>query len=88
MELAGRRGQASRRRLTVMAAISAVFTLALAAKMLGETEDRLWDLADQMEPEDGVLWIHDTDERQTMAFTDFGLETLKELIADQPRPKS
>jgi hypothetical protein len=26
-----------------MVAISAVFTLALAAEMLGETEDRLWD---------------------------------------------
>jgi hypothetical protein len=70
-----------------MAAISTVLTLALAAQLLGETEDRLWDLADQMEPEDGVLWIHDTDERQTMAFTSFGLETLKELIADQPKPE-
>jgi hypothetical protein len=71
-----------------MAAISAVFTLALAARMLGETEDRLWDLTDQMTPEDGVLWIHDTDERETMAFTAFGIETLKELIADQPEAES
>ena len=56
--------------------------------MLGVTEDRLWDLADQMEPEDGVLWVHDTDERQNMAFTPTGIETLKELIEDQPTPES
>lgn len=67
-----------------MAADANVFTIALAARMLGETEDRLWEIADQMEPEDGVVWIHDADERQTMAFTSFGMETLKELIADQP----
>jgi hypothetical protein len=35
-------------------------------------------------PEDGVLWICDTGERQTMAFTAFGIEPLKELITDQP----
>ncbi|MBB4630777.1 hypothetical protein [Sphingosinicella soli] len=71
-----------------MAAISHVFTLALVARMLSESEDRLWELTDQMEPEDGVLWVHDIDERETMAFTHFGIETLKELIADQPRPES
>ena len=56
--------------------------------MLGETEDRLWALADQMDPEDGLVWIHDTDERQTMAFTSRGLETLRDLIADQPSTES
>jgi hypothetical protein len=70
-----------------MAAISAVFTVSLAAQMLGETEDRLWDLADQMTPEDGVLWIHDIDERQTMAFTSRGIETMRDLIADQTTNK-
>lgn len=50
--------------------------------MLGETEDRLWALADQMDPEDRLVWIHDTDERQTMAFKSRGLETLSDLIAD------
>lgn len=71
-----------------MAANANVFTIALAARMLGETEDRLWALADQMDPEDGVVWIHDIDEREAMAFTAFGLETLKELIVDQPTPES
>lgn len=71
-----------------MAADANVFTIALAAQMLGETEDRLWGLADQMDPEDGVVWIHDTDERQTMAFTSFGRETLRDLIADRRTTES
>ena len=53
-------------------------------QLRGETEDRLWDLTDQMTPEDGVFWIYNTDERQTMAFTAFGIEPLKELVTDQP----
>jgi len=71
-----------------MAANSSVFTIALAAQMLGEDEDRLWGLADQMEPEDGLLWIHDTDERETIAFTPFGLETLRDLLAVQRTTES
>lgn len=71
-----------------MAADANIFTIALAAQMLGETEDRVWALADQMDPEDGLVWIHDTDERQTMAFTSRGLETLRDLIADQPSTES
>ncbi|MBX9910758.1 MAG: hypothetical protein K2Z25_18875 [Beijerinckiaceae bacterium] len=71
-----------------MAADANVFTIALAAQMLGENEDRLWALADQMDPQDGVVWIHDTDQRQTMAFTSFGLETLRDLIADQRTAES
>jgi hypothetical protein len=53
-----------------------------------DMSDRLWDLTDQMTLEDGVLWIQGTDERQTMAFTAFGTETLNELIAGQPEAKS
>jgi hypothetical protein len=29
---------------------------------LGEDEELLWDMATDMEPEDGCLWIHGTDE--------------------------
>ena len=56
-----------------------------AAEILGEDEELLWDLASNLEPEDGCLWIHDTNEQQTMAFTDRGLECLKELISDLKR---
>jgi hypothetical protein len=41
-----------------------------------------------MTQEDGVLRIYDTDERQTIAFTVLGIDTLKELIADQPVTES
>ena len=46
-----------------MAAINHVFTLQRAAQILGRDEDLLWELADQLEPEDGVLWILDIDDK-------------------------
>jgi hypothetical protein len=71
-----------------MAAITRVYTIRMAAKMMGRTEDLLWDLSDQLEPEDGMLWIHDIDGIETLAFTDFGLENLQEIIGDQiDRPR-
>ena len=36
---------------------------------LGEDEQLLWDLADEMDPEDSCLWIHGTEDQQTIAFT-------------------
>ena len=68
-----------------MAAPSTVFTIARAAEMLGEDEEWLEELADQLEPEDGCLWIRDTDDRVTLGFTTRGIESLKELILDQKR---
>jgi len=35
--------------------------------------------------EDGCLWICDADESATLGFTERGIESLKELIADQER---
>ena len=66
-----------------MAAISHVFTIKQAAHILGCEEDLIWDLSDQLEPEDGVIWVHDIDDTQTLAFTPFGIETLREIIKDQ-----
>lgn len=40
-------------------------------------------ISDQLDPEDGKLWIYDVDGIETMAFTDFGLENLREIISDQ-----
>jgi hypothetical protein len=68
-----------------MAAITHVFTIRRAAQILGRDEELLWDLSHQLEPEDGVLWI---DGIETLAFTDFGIENLREIIRDQiDRPK-
>jgi hypothetical protein len=66
-----------------VAAITCVYTIRRAAEILCKTENLLWDLSDQLDPEDGKLWVHDVDGIETMAFTDFGLENLREIIIDQ-----
>jgi hypothetical protein len=33
-----------------------------------------------MDVEDGVIWVYDLDDDGVLAFTDFGVETLIELI--------
>jgi len=68
-----------------MAAPSHVFTISRVAAMLGEDEDLLWDLVDQLEPEDGCLWVYGVGHEQTIAFTDRGLESLQEIIAEHKR---
>ena len=71
-----------------MAAPASAVTISRAAEILGEDEELLWDLATDMEPEDGCLWIHGTNGQQTMAFTDQGLEYLRELISERRRSGS
>jgi hypothetical protein len=66
-----------------MAAIAHVFTIRRVAQILGRDEDLLWDLSDQLEPEDGVLWVYDIDGIETLAFSDAGIETLREIVKDQ-----
>ena len=58
-------------------------TIRRAAEILRRGEDLLWDISDQLDPEDGKLWIYDVDDIETMAFTDCGLESLREIIGDQ-----
>lgn len=65
-----------------MAGISFVFTIARVAEMLGEDEDWLHELSIAMDPEDGCLWVVDTDERTIPAFTEHGVECLQQIIAD------
>jgi hypothetical protein len=60
--------------------VHAVFTIARVAKDLGEDEDWLWDVANGMDTEDGVIWVYGIGDDQVMAFTDFGIENLTELI--------
>jgi hypothetical protein len=50
------------------------------AKDLGEDEDWLWDVASQMEIEDGAIWVYGVGEDGVLVFTDFGIERLIELI--------
>jgi hypothetical protein len=60
--------------------ISSVKTINLVAKELGESEDWLFDVAAEMEPEDGKIWVYGVGDDGVMAFTDFGIENLIELI--------
>ena len=48
--------------------------------MFGEDEDWLWDVANEMDPEDGLIWVYGPGNDGVMAFTDFGIETLTGLI--------
>jgi len=61
--------------------VSHVFTLGHVAEMLGEDEEWLFEVAEEMDPEDGQLWVVGVGEDGVMAFTDDGIENLKELIA-------
>jgi hypothetical protein len=61
--------------------VSHVFTLSHVAEMLREEEDWLSEVAEEMDTEDGQLWVVGVGEEGVMAFTDDGIENLKELIA-------
>jgi hypothetical protein len=58
-----------------------VTTIARVAAELGEDEDWLWDVAGEMEPEDGLIWVYGPGDEGVMAFSDFGVENLQDLIA-------
>ena len=66
-----------------MAVPSAVFTINYVAEMLGENEDWLWELSIDMFPEDGCLHVYGVGEDGVTAFTDYGIEWLKQIIADK-----
>jgi hypothetical protein len=46
-------------------------------------EELLWDLSDQLGPEDGMIGVYDIDDGQTLAFTMASLDALSELIREQ-----
>jgi hypothetical protein len=56
-----------------------VTTISRVAEDLGESEDWLFDIACEMEIEDGVIWVLGVGEDGVMALTDFGIES--QLIA-------
>jgi hypothetical protein len=60
--------------------VHGVYTIARVAEMLGRDEDWLWDVATEMDPEDGLIWVYGPGDESVMAFTDFGIETLTGLI--------
>jgi hypothetical protein len=57
-----------------------VTTINRVASDLGENEDWLSDVANEMDIEDGVIWVYGVGDDGVMAFTDFGIENLIDLI--------
>ena len=82
MELAtcGRRNQPSD--LTV-AGIPFVFTIARVAEMLGEDEEWLYEISINMDPEEGCLWVIGAGDDECPAFTEYGVECLKQIIIEE-----
>jgi hypothetical protein len=66
-----------------MASISFVFTIARVAEMLGEDEEWLRDISTSMDPEEGHLWVIGIGEDECPAFTDYGIECLKQIIIEE-----
>jgi hypothetical protein len=60
--------------------VSHITTISQVAKELGENEDWLFDVAAEMETEDGLIWAHGIEDDSVTAFTDFGIDNLIELI--------
>ena len=60
--------------------VHSVKTIDRVAAELGETVDRIFDLAIDMETEDGVIWVYGPGNDSVIAFTPFGIENLRELI--------
>ncbi|MGA8443650.1 MAG: hypothetical protein WB766_00445 [Roseiarcus sp.] len=60
--------------------VSRVRTIDRVAKDLGEDVDFLFDVAIEMEPKDGLIWVLSLGDESVMAFTDDGVDSLVELI--------
>jgi hypothetical protein len=81
VELDAARGDLRSGRLTMhVNKVHHAKTISRVAKDLGESEDWLFDVANEMDTEDGVIWVYGDDHDGVMAFTDFGIENLVDLI--------
>ena len=72
-----------------VAAISYAYTIRLVAEMLGESEDDIFEVTIDMEPEDGVFGVIDKlegdDTSSLTVFTENRIDNLRELILDMKR---
>ncbi len=60
--------------------VYSVTVIAAVAQELGVDEDLLHDLSIGMEPEDGVIMVYGLGEDSITAFTDEGIDELKNLL--------
>jgi hypothetical protein len=59
-----------------------VTTITQIASDLGEDEDWLWDIANEMEIEDDVIWVYGVGEDGILAFTDCGFRFIPAGFSD------
>ena len=57
-----------------------VTTISTVAEDFGVDEDWLSGVANEMEIEDGVIWVYGFGDDGILAFTDVGIENLRDLI--------
>ena len=67
----------------IMAGIPYVFTISHVAEMLGEDEEWLREISINMDSEEGCLWVIGVGEHGCPAFTDYGIECLKQIIIEE-----
>lgn len=67
--------------------IYAIKTIALVAQEIGEDEEWLNQIIDEMEPEDGLIWVYGPEGEGIAAFSDFGIENLEDIIRERRQPK-
>ena len=60
--------------------VHSVKTIDRVARELGESVGWLFNIADEMDTEDGVIWVYGVKEDGVMPFTEFGIENLTHLI--------
>ena len=60
--------------------VYSVTVIAAVAQELGVDEDLLHDISIGMEPKDGVIRVYGIGEESVMAFTNEGVEELKNLL--------
>ena len=62
--------------------VYAVMSMARVAQDLGESVELIDELSNQMDTEDGLIRVYGVDEHPVRAFSDDGIECLRELIAN------
>ena len=60
--------------------VYSVKTIDRVAVELGETVNKIFDLATGMETEDGIIWVYGPSDDGVIAFTPIRIENLQELI--------
>ena len=82
MELAPGKRDGQPGRLT-MAGIAFVVTIVRIAEILDEDETWLRQISTSMDPEVGHLWVIGAGDDEMPAFTEYGIECLKQIIIEE-----